>query len=433
MFKRPVSVLLLIYILLIIIADSFLPVVFLRNHYIKHLFEADKFRYRIVDTQKETEKYYSYTAKIISYFDKKNNKWEKTCGKIKVYIAKDIDGRLKQTELHYGDEIISGDKLVPLRNTASPSSFNYVRYMRHKRIYHIVFMRDFDVSASDRGNKIVTNAKKINMFLKKRLQSSNMGSRQKNLATALLLGDKKDMDKSVRQQFNTSGLAHILCVSGLHIMLIINAFSYLIKYVLPKNKTGVYIRNVFVLLFCWTVAFIVGLTPSALRVAVMLSLLTLSKFTSLDNDRINTLFVTAFIFLCCDPWLLFNISFQLSFLAVFGLLTIRPLLDNMMKRTKIADIPLIKKIFSNMITTVSAQSFCFPVIIYNFSDFPVMFLITNLVIVPLMQIILVSLIIFLFVADVPLLGGIFTSLCNAEMSFMMYVASLADKITLHIF
>ena len=101
--------------------------------------------------------------------------------------------------------------------------------------------------------------------------------------------------------------------------------SYMM-YVLPSNLKWYYIKNIIIILATWIIAFIVGLTPSALRVSTMMTILLLSRMTPLSSDSLNTLYVTAFIFLILNPMVLFNLSFQLSFLAVFGIITLQPIL-----------------------------------------------------------------------------------------------------------
>lgn len=433
LYKRPIIIPLLIFIVIILLVDTFLPTVFLRNHYTKHLSETTTFKYLIIDSPRQTPKTYSYIAQVIEYKDTINTEIKKTNGRIKIFISKKNKIGSANKILQYGDVIICSDNLQRIRNLDSITTFNYAKYMRHKRIYHQVFIKDFELVATNQGNPILRYAKRTNLWLQDRLQRTNMGVKQKQIATALLLGDKRDMDKEIKQQFNTSGLAHILCVSGLHIMMIVFAFSYLLKRILPTSLIWIYIRNVAMLLLCWAMAFIVGLTPSALRVATMLSLLIISKFTFLNDDRLNILLFTAFLFLCFDPLLLFNISFQLSFLAVMGLITIKPWLYNFLwNRTKFKN-RVLSKLLSNISTTTSAQVFTFPIILVNFGRFPIFFLITNLIVIPFMQIVLVSLILLLFVADVPLLNTAVTYICNLEMSALIEIVSFVDNMTAKIF
>ncbi|MBP3253010.1 MAG: ComEC/Rec2 family competence protein [Bacteroidales bacterium] len=425
MFRYPVAILLAVLITATAVVDTFLPAVFSGKHYINQYPAQKTFKYLITDNCKDSKNFRAYEAKIISYYDSTLQQWSATKGKIKLYVAK-RDSNLQNTPvLKYGDVIVSSDRLLPVSNY--DSTFNYVRYMKHKRIYHICFVRSFSLTDSNQGNKIINAAKLSNAYLHKRLEKTSMGINQKNLAAALLLGDKQDLDKQIRNQFNTSGLAHILCVSGLHIMLIISFLSFLLKYILPAGLTFVYIRNALLVLTCWIIAFIVGLTPSAMRVALMLTLFIISRFVNLNSNPLNLLLTVAFVFLCFDPLLMYNLSFQLSFLSMAGILILKPILQGYVLRLTKPKRRFFQRIISDAAASTSAQLAVMPVLIMDFHAFPVMFLITNLIVLPLMQIILISLIIMLVFADIPLVCNAVEWVCNAEMSLLMFIASAFDK------
>lgn len=424
--KRPIILPLLIIIIAIILAEYFLPVIILDNHYSKHTQQSDCFEYLIIDNKKETPKCYSYTAKVIGYYDYKDKSFKKCKGKIKLYILKDIADKLPTQDLQYGDILVSKNKMMPINNT-NQIPFNYKRYMRHQRIYDNVFLSSYELVDTGKGNPIIRLAKQTNLKLQNRINQTSMKKDNKSLAKAMLLGDKNDLPIEVRQSFNISGLAHILCVSGLHIMMIISAFVYVIKILLPKKKISIYITNLISILLAWSIAFIVGCTPSSMRVAFMVTMLIASKFTTLNNDRLNILLVTAFVFLLFDPLLLFNISFQLSFLAMLGIITLQRPLYNILGKHIHRFCPNL--IISNASTTTASQIFTLPVIVINFSRFPVFFLLTNLIVVPFMQIILISLLVLLIVADITPLEYIASKLCDLQLSILLFIAHFTDMLT----
>lgn len=424
MFKRPIIVLLVFLIAVIIVADIFLPTVLVRDHYSNHLSESTAFRYLIVDTPKQTARTNSYIAKVVAYKDCSSNRWIGTRGKIKIYIPKTDRNGNKNKIFNYGDVLTCTDDIQRIRNFDSTGRFDYVRYMKHKRIYYQVLALNFDLTATDCGNPVLSLSKKANLFLKKRLSATNMGEDQKNLAVSLLLGDKNDLNERIRHDFNTAGLAHILCVSGLHIMLILSMFYFLMKLITPTNISGLYIRNISAIIICWIMVFVAGFTPSALRVAVMLTLFSISKFSYLNNDRVNILLVTAFIFLCFDPLVLFNVSFQLSFLAVLGIVTLKPWLYKFLTSKLKAERNVFKGLLSNISATTSAQIFTMPIVVFNFGYFPWLFLLSNLVVIPLMQIILLSVILLTIFSGVPVLNNALSQVCDAEMSFLIKTAQL---------
>jgi competence protein ComEC len=426
MFKRPILLPLIALILAIIIVDTCLPTIFLRNHYTKHLEESACFKYLILDNGKQTNKTYAYTAKVIDYYDYDNRLWKKTCGDVKLYVPKTAEDRFV-----YGDVVVSTDKMEKIKNF-SPS-FNYEKYMRHQRIYHQVYVNSYRIIEKNRGNFFIRIAQKANHSLEDRLIYSGLSKDESGLAIAMLLGDKNEMNPSIRNAFNVAGIAHILCVSGLHIMIIIMAISWLLQYVLPANLKWYYIKNIIIILATWIIAFIVGLTPSALRVSTMMTILLLSRMTPLSSDSLNTLYVTAFIFLILNPMVLFNLSFQLSFLAVFGIITLQPILVRTFYRKKTIKATIKKKIIQNFSTTTAAQTFCLPVLLINFNRFPIFCLLTNLIVVPMMQVILISLIIFLIFVDVPLLNTALSFIVSIEMDVLMFIAKGADALTTLIF
>lgn len=251
----------------------------------------------------------------------------------------------------------------------------------------------------------------------------------------MLLGDKTEMNDQVRQSFNASGLAHLLCVSGLHIMILIGFFSFLFKWFLPLNIRGLYFRQVILVLLSWTIAFVVGLTPSSMRVATMLSILFISEIFLLNNDRLNILLLTAFIFLLINPLILFNVSFQLSFLAVLGILAFKPWINNRINKT-ITLLPirnhllnrLLYSISSNVSVSIAVQLCCLPVLLFYFKSFPLFAIIGNLVAIPLAQIILITLVFFLFLAQVPIISASLSYILQMEIDALIYVAEIGSRL-----
>lgn len=435
--KRPVLLPLIVLMLLIVVYDSCFPVVLFRNHYVKHLNEDTReFKYVIKSKPKQTRKgnHLSYTAKVVSYYDKGDSLWHKCTGDIKIYIPRKDKSDKENPVLSFSDTIISNNRLNTIKNF--DTSFDYVRYMKHQRIYHSVFANDFQLFRRGKTSTVFELSFDINSRLRNIIQSSGLNKRQSSIAVAMLLGDKTEMSDEVRQSFNSVGLAHILCVSGLHIMIIIGFFSFLFQWILPANLKWLYIKQIILILFSWIIAFIVGLTPSSMRVAGMLSLLFVGELVSHNTDRINILILTAFLFLILNPLILFSVSFQLSFLAVFGILALKPHINGFLnryiaykayKRSNMLG-KILSPVCSNVSTTLSAQIFCLPLLFWYFKSFPVLFLLVNLVAIPLAQIILISLTVFLFVSHVPILSLLLTYILKIGTDILFYVAEWGSRL-----
>ncbi|MBR1769724.1 MAG: ComEC/Rec2 family competence protein [Bacteroidales bacterium] len=427
--RRPIIFPLIVLILLIIVFDEFCPVVFLRNHYVKHLHGGDKYvKIVIKSSAKETKRknYLSFQAEVVSI--KGESVWERTCGDVKLYLPNE-----ENINLRYGDTVSSLVSFVPISNFNT--EFNYVKYQKHQRIYHSLFANEYTVQYRNKTSSIFELAYDCKQYLEQIILSSGLKKENAVLAAAMLLGDKTEADGDLLRSFRRSGLAHLLCVSGLHVMIIISFFQFLLSFIIPNNLRGFYIKRFILILLSWIIAFIVGLSPSCLRVAAMMSFIFLGDIFSVQYDRINNLFVTAFIFLVINPLLIFNFSFLLSFLSVAGLFILYPYLTD--KLYNLLQTNLQKKIFipilSNISASISTQVFCLPILIFYFRYFPVFFIFTNLIAIPLASVILVGLLVFLVFSSVPYFSDLAVMLLNLALDCLCAVAKFSDNITSMLF
>lgn len=422
MFSRPVIVPLILLIVGIILVDGLIPPFVIGEHYCSHLSEAEAYRYRIKQENKTTKNWKSYNAEVEQWFDGTN--WYDTDGNILFYVPRD-----SELVLDYG-MLVESDA-IPYRIENMPDSdFDYRKFMQRKRLYHSVYARDVEILSSEKSNDVLALAYRCNNSLKQRLYSSSLSKDKAALAVSLLLGDKKGLDEDLKMSFSVSGLSHILCVSGLHIGLIIAMFDVLLKFLHLLGMWGFGLRRFLLIAISWIIAFIVGCTPSALRVALMLTLTLLTDLTSFRSERINLLIVTAFILLLCDPLLLFDLGFQLSFLAVLGIMVCMPKANDWI-RTKFPS--FLKPLGKTAATTLSAQLFVLPIIVCRFHTLPLLFLFANVIVVPFVGIILFSIICLLVFVNVPLLGDLTTAIVSGELWFLQQTAEITDSITRTIF
>ena len=422
MFSRPVIVPLILLIVGIILVDGLIPPFVIGEHYCSHLSEAEAYRYRIKQENKTTKNWKSYNAEVEQWFDGTN--WYDTDGNILFYVPRD-----SELVLDYG-MLVESDA-IPYRIENMPESdFDYRKFMQRKRLYHSVYARDVEILSSEKSNDVLALAYRCNNSLKQRLYSSSLSKDKAALAVSLLLGDKKGLDEDLKMSFSVSGLSHILCVSGLHIGLIIAMFDVLLKFLHLLGMWGFGLRRFLLIAISWIIAFIVGCTPSALRVALMLTLTLLTDLTSFRSERINLLIVTAFILLLCDPLLLFDLGFQLSFLAVLGIMVCMPKANDWI-RTKFPS--FLKPLGKTAATTLSAQLFVLPIIVCRFHTLPLLFLFANVIVVPFVGIILFSIICLLVFVNVPLLGDLTTAIVSGELWFLQQTAEITDSITRTIF
>ena len=418
MIKRPIIIPLIFLIIGIIIVDSFVPVFFVNDHYSSHFDKAESFRYLITDNYKPKKNWSVYEAKVIEYFD--GNAWKKTHGKVLLNFPKE------EICLNYGDVVESKEKMVRIKNFEG-LDFDYQKYMNHKRLYHNVYCKNFKVINHNQGNKIIKWAKNANQSLKNRIESSKLSEKNANLATSLLLGDKSKLDIDIRNSFSATGIAHILCVSGLHIGLILGFIQLITKFICLLGLRFYYFRQILLVIIAWVIALIIGCTPSALRVALMFTIFSLSKFLPLQTNSLNTLYCTAFFLLIADPLLLFDISFQLSFLAVLGILVGVPLIEKLFSKHKIKS--YFKPIIKNATISLSAQVFTTPIIIYKFKTFPILFLLTNVIVVPFLAFLLISIIILVAFVDISFINAILSFVVEIELDILIGIAKFVEILT----
>ena len=198
------------------------------------------------------------------------------------------------------------------------------------------------------------------------------------VTAAVSLGEKRQLDDDLKQIYSTSGVSHVLAVSGLHVG-IMCWFLYLLLPGLLFRKIG-WIRELIVMGVLWAYAFAIGLPVSITRSLIMFSIISVCRAISRESSALNSLGVAALLMLMAKPSMLFDMSFQLSFSAVLFIVLLTPVLLELLKpRTFIG-----QYIWRISVLSISAQIGTSPLIMYHFSNFSTYVLIANLFVVPAM-------------------------------------------------
>ena len=209
--------------------------------------------------------------------------------------------------------------------------------------------------------------------------------------SALTIGDKTELSDSVRESYSVAGASHILALSGLHIGLLYTMIFFILKPIARRGNIGRCVRSVFLLVLLWTFAFFTGLSPSVVRSVSMFSILTMADMVGREPLSLNTLAVAAWLMLFCNPAWLFDVGFQLSFLAVASILLIQKSIYHLITvKSRIG-----KYVWGLMSVSIAAQIGTAPLVLFYFSRFSVHFLLTNLVVIPLITIILYAAVVML--------------------------------------
>lgn len=303
-------------------------------------------------------------------------------GNIIVYFSKDIPA----SSLSYGSSIFINKPLQPVKSSGNPGSFDYQTYCKHAGIAYQVYLTPADFSLSQtvetrvlkkfifQCRETVINILKINI----------PGTREAGLAEALLIGYKDELDKDLVQAYSNTGVVHIIAVSGLHLGIIYWLLTLLVRP-LAQKRSGKWLAILVTLTGLWLFSLLAGAGPSVIRSAVMFSFLIMGKAFSKNGFVLNNLAASAFLLLCWNPFWLWDIGFQLSYAAVLSIILFyRPIYNLLYVKNKLPD-----AIWQLNAVTLSAQILTLPLCIYHFHQFPILFLLANLVAVPLSSLLLI--------------------------------------------
>ena len=210
-------------------------------------------------------------------------------------------------------------------------------------------------------------------YLLKPFDRLNLSKEEKSVLATITLGYRKDMSRDVRKRFSLTGVAHLLAVSGFHVAVVCGFLSLLFSF-LPKSPFYRWLKYLLTLCLLWCFVVITGLAPSAVRAGLMLTLYLTGRVLRRTTDGYNTLAAAAFCMLAFNPLYLFDVGFQLSYLAVLSILFLQPRLqDLIMVRNPIVAIP-----WGWITVTLAAQAGTTLLCLYYFGQFSLVFLCTNL-------------------------------------------------------
>jgi len=299
---------------------------------------------------------------------KSENEEKRVSGKVLVSVE-------KYPEYQYGDELeISGKLKTPIVF----EDFNYKEFLDKDDIYSVCYKPEIRLVSSDNGNFIYRNLFNFKNKLKK-IIARILPEPESSFLSALLLGIKGSIPKDILDNFSKTGTSHIIAISGLHITILLGVISYLLSSVSRKNSFWIILGFI----ICFVI--ISGAKSSVIRASFLGSMALFGKLTGRIPRFRNILIGIACIILLASPKLLrYDIGFQLSFLAVVGIVYIMPLLKD-----KLEKIPSLFGIKDLILVTVSAQITTTPIIMYNLHNISLVAPLVNLFILPILPIVMI--------------------------------------------
>jgi competence protein ComEC len=323
---------------------------------------------------KSTNYYNKHEAEVIQLNGKK------TIGKILVNIKKDGAIRPLQVDDHLAVKMVFNEIAEPL----NPYGFNYKKYLQQQQIHHQIYMENSQFLRLPKTNQTI---KGVAAMIREKINVALIQNGFKNdelaVVNALLLGQRQNLTNELQQSYIGAGAIHILAISGLHIGIILLILTAAFKP-LHYFKHGKLMATALIIVILWMYAIIAGMSPSVVRAVAMFTAIAIGMFVNRPSGTYKTLVISMFFLLLFNPYYLFEVGFQLSYLAVFSIVWIQPKIYNLWK----PKFWILDKLWQLLTVSSAAQIGVLPLSLYYFHQFPGLFFVSNLVIIPVLGIIL---------------------------------------------
>ncbi len=313
-------------------------------------------------------------------------------GYLVLYFEKDTS---LLTKLTYGTRLLIKNNATEISGPQNPFEFNYKRYLAFNQIYRQAYLNtnNFIILEQKGGNFIQQIAYQAQAFFNTTLLKYVKSSSEIAISKALLYGYDDDIDPELIKAYSNTGTLHVLAVSGMHVGLIFWIINLILKH-LDKKKNQKIIKAIISLFIIWSYSILCGLSPSILRASVMFSFVAIGSIQNKKPNIFNTLAASAFALLIYDSNMLSMVGFQLSFLAVLGIVSIQKYI----KKWVVFNSYVGNEIWNIISVSIAAQLVTFPLGFLYFHQFPIYFIASNLLIIPLTTFIIFAAIGMIFFA-----------------------------------
>jgi len=358
---------------------------------------------------------------------KSNSFYHKFLARVNTANSKNVSGILlvnvdTTSQLKIDDVLYVNTELHEIKKPLNPHQFNFKEYMYTQQIYHQAFLNKKNTLKLKPQKSLYGIARTIRGRINKTLKEYLISEENLSVVNALLLGQRQGISKDTYKSFTKSGAVHILAISGLHIGLLMLLLGFLFKP-LSYFKMGKKLIPVVIIVLLWAYAFITGMSASVMRAVTMFSLVTVAMYSNRVTNTYNTLVISAFLLLLFNPFYVFDIGFQLSYSAVFAIIWIKPLFDKLWKPKYY----ITRKFWDVLTVTLAAQFGILPLSLFYFHQFPGLFFISNIVIIPLLGILLgvgIFTLLFAYFGWIPTLLFEFFEICiSALINFVQFISS----------
>ena len=384
-------------------------------------------RVRLLDVPAKKEKSWKVFVEVISAGD--SIQMRTGSGKVLLYLAPCE----ALNSLMVDDEIIISAKIQDLSPPLNPNVFDYRQYLMNHGIHgqcyadSLSWMRTFP---SER-HSLTGYFRILREYLLQQLTSHQIDEREADVLAALVLGKTTGLDEELMTSYAGAGAVHVLAVSGLHVALIYMILSPILKRVFRGNRAR-WTKTLLPVFLLWAYAGITGFSPSVLRSALMFTCFIIADNFQKQNNIFNTMSVSAMLLLISEPCMISEAGFQLSYLAVLGIVIYQdPLVHLIYVKNKFL-------LWAWKLTCVStaAQLATLPVTLFYFHQFPNYFILTNLLVIPISTIVLYAGLAYFVLYAIPWinhhLAHIAAMLTRVMNDIMIAMSEWPGSVTMHI-
>ena len=304
-----------------------------------------------------------------------------TMGKVLLNIQLDS---LSAPHIYPGSLILIPWKPEMINTPLNPFQFSYRQYMQQLQVERQLSINISELKITGERSTIRSKAWSIREGIITNLKDLNFGKNELAVFQALILGQRRDVNEKLYKDYAAAGAIHILAISGLHIGILLLLLNFLFKPI-ENIKNGKIVKTILIILLLWNFAFLTGLSASVIRAVCMFSFLAIGLQLKRKTSSLNSLFLSLFFLLLINPYYVFQVGFQLSYLAVFSIIIFQPIIYEFLSPGN----RLLDYFWKLTSVSLAAQIGVIPLSIYYFHQFPGLFLITNLVVLPFLGLILI--------------------------------------------
>ena len=282
------------------------------------------------------------------------------------------------------DRLLVHGNLKEIKGPLNPHQFNYKRYMAQRGVYHQLFLgpKSFYRTTSS-ARSLLGAASRFRDFTIQQLKSQPIGKEKVAVMEAILLGQRNDLSDTTYQNYKDAGAVHILALSGLHIGILLLLLRFLLSplSLLPYGKQLQLLITLFLL---WGFALVAGLSSSIVRAVTMFSFVAYALYLKRPTHTLNVVTLSLFFLLLAKPSYLFQVGFQMSYAAVYAIVWLYPKLQALWRPSN----TFIRKLWQLMAVSCTAQLGVLPISLFYFHQFPGLFFVSNVIVVPFLGVVL---------------------------------------------